>query len=166
MLQAKGDTEGAQRISSQLADVEKAIDDVDYRTANIRAGYVYVISNIGSFGESMVKVGMTRRLDPMDRIRELSDASVPFNFDVHALFFSNDAVGIEAAMHARLAAQRCNLVNLRREFFHTTPAEAKKYLAELAGELLAFQDMAEALEYRQTLDRRKQLLGAVECAER
>lgn len=165
VLQAKGDTEGAQRIYDQLTDVEKAIDDVDYRTANIRAGYVYVISNIGSFGESMVKVGMTRRLDPMDRIRELSDASVPFNFDVHALFFSNDAVGIETAMHARLAAQRCNLVNLRREFFHTTPAEAKKYLAELAGELLAFQDMAEALEYRQTLDRRKHLLGAAESAE-
>ncbi len=161
-LQAKGDTEGAQRISEQLADVERAIQDVDYRAANIRAGYVYVISNIGSFGESLVKVGMTRRLDPMDRIRELSDASVPFNFDVHALFFSNDAVGIETAMHTRLAPQRCNLINLRREFFHATPAVAKGHLAELAGELLSFQDLAEAMEYRQTLDRRKQLLGATE----
>lgn len=165
-LQAKGDTEGAQRISEQLADVERAIQDVDYRAANIRAGYVYVISNVGSFGESLVKVGMTRRLDPMDRIRELSDASVPFNFDVHALFFSNDAVGIETAMHTRLAPQRCNLINLRREFFHATPADAKGHLAELAGELLSFQDLAEAMEYRQTLDRRKQLFGTTEGVEK
>jgi hypothetical protein len=164
-LQAKGDTEGAQRISEQLADVERAIQDVDYRAANIRAGYVYVISNIGSFGDSIVKVGMTRRLDPMDRIRELSDASVPFNFDVHALFFSNDAVGIETAMHTRLAPQRCNLINLRREFFHATPSQAKEYLAELAGELLSFQDLAEAMEYRQTVDRRKKLFGATKCVE-
>ena len=153
-FRAKGDHEAAERISSQLADVEKAIQDVDYRAANIRAGYVYVISNIGSFGDSIVKIGMTRRLDPMDRIRELSDASVPFNFDVHALFFSNDAVGIEAAMHGRLSLRRCNVVNLRREFFHVTPSEAKAHLAELAGELLSFEDIPEALEYRQSIDRK------------
>ena len=98
-LEANGDTEGADRMRAQLDDVDKAIEDVDYRAANVRAGYVYVISNVGAFGERMVKVGMTRRLEPMDRIRELSDASVPFNFDVHALFFSEDAVGIEAEMH-------------------------------------------------------------------
>lgn len=99
----------------------------------------------------MVKVGMTRRLDPMDRIRELSDASVPFNFDVHALFFSKDAVGIESAMHERLGARRVNLVNQRREFFRATPLEAKTHLAELAGELLQFQDVPDALEYRESL---------------
>ena len=155
-LIAKGDEEAVSRLRAQLDDVDRAIAEVDYRAANIRAGYVYVISNIGSFGESLVKVGMTRRLDPMDRIRELSDASVPFNFDVHALFFSNDAVGIETAMHARLAENRINLVNLKREFFHTTPAEAKRHLGELAGELLTFHDVAEALEYRQSLERRRQ----------
>lgn len=149
-LLAKGDLEAAERMRAQVSDVEKAISDVDYRAANIRAGYVYVISNIGSFGESLIKVGMTRRLDPMDRIRELSDASVPFNFDVHALFFSKDAVGIEAAMHTRLADRRVNLVNLRREFFRVTPAEAKTLLSELAGELLAFHEMPEALEFRQS----------------
>lgn len=74
-------------LCEQLSDVTQALESVDQRAANIRAGYVYVISNVGSFGEQMVKVGMTRRLDPLDRIRELSDASVPFNFDVHALFF-------------------------------------------------------------------------------
>lgn len=159
VLIAKGDAEAADRMRAQLDDVDKAIKDVDYRAANIRAGYVYVISNIGSFGESLIKVGMTRRLDPMDRIRELSDASVPFNYDVHALFFSNDAVGIEGAMHSRLAKNRLNLVNLKREFFQATALEAKQHLSELAGELLTYQDFAEALEFRQSVERRKELLG-------
>lgn len=154
-LTEKGDLAAIERIKEQLSDVERAIQDVDYRAANIRAGYVYVISNIGSFGESIVKIGMTRRLDPMDRIRELSDASVPFNFDVHALFFSNDAVGIETAMHSRLSSKRCNLINMRREFFYVTPAEAKSHLSELAGELLTFQDTAEAIEFRQSTSRRE-----------
>lgn len=153
-LVQKGDEEGAARLREQLGDVERAIVDVDYRAANIRAGYVYVISNIGSFGEEMVKVGMTRRLDPMDRIRELSDASVPFNFDVHALFFSKDAVSIETTMHQRLSDRRVNQINLRREFFKVTPHEAKTHLAELAGELLQFTDVPEAIEYRESLTRR------------
>lgn len=150
-LSAKGDAAGADRLRSQLEDVDRAIQDVDYRAANIRAGYVYVISNVGSFGEALVKVGMTRRLDPMERIRELSDASVPFNFDVHAVFFSKDAVGIEAAMHERLARARVNLVNRRREFFRITPVEVKTMLAELTGELLEFTEVPEALEYRQSI---------------
>jgi hypothetical protein len=152
-LVAAGNEEAAARMRAQLAEVEGAMQEVELRAANIRAGYVYVISNIGSFGESLVKVGMTRRLDPMDRIRELSDASVPFNFDVHALFFSNDAVGIEAAMHSRLSDNRVNLVNLRREFFRATPLEAKLHLSQLAGDLLSFQDVAEAIEYRQSLEK-------------
>lgn len=152
-LVQKGDEEGAARLREQLGDVQRAIVDVDYRSANIRAGYVYVISNIGSFGEDMVKVGMTRRLDPMDRIRELSDASVPFNFDVHALFFSKDAVSIETMMHQRLADKRVNQINLRREFFKVTPQEAKTHLAALAGELLQFTDVPEAIEYREGLAR-------------
>ena len=149
-LVAKGDLDAAERLRAQVAEVDRAISDVDYRAANIRAGYVYVISNIGSFGESLIKVGMTRRLDPMDRIRELSDASVPFNFDVHALFFSKDAVGIESTMHGRLAQRRVNLVNQRREFFRATALEAKGLLAELAGDLLTFHDIPDALEFRQS----------------
>lgn len=150
-LQAKGDAEGVEQLQQRLAQIDTAIQDVDYRAANIRAGYVYVISNIGAFGESMIKVGLTRRLDPMDRVRELSDASVPFNFDVHALFFSQDAVGIEARMHARLADRRVNQVNQRREFFYATPAEAKTLLAELAGNLLQYEEVPQALEFRQSL---------------
>jgi hypothetical protein len=150
----KGDTEGAARLQEKLDEVARAIEDVDYRAANIRAGYVYVISNIGAFGEAMVKVGMTRRLDPLDRVRELGDASVPFRYDVHALFFSQDAVGIETTLHQRLANKRVNLVNPRREFFHATPDEVKTLLAELAGDLLHFEDFPEALEYRQSLAQR------------
>jgi hypothetical protein len=145
------DEASAARLRAQLNDVERAIQDVDYRAANIRAGYVYVISNFGSFGEEIVKIGMTRRLDPMDRIRELSDASVPFNFDIHALFFSKDAVGIEMEMHRRLSTRRVNLVNQRREFFRVTPLEVKMHLVELAGELLQFQDVPDALEYRDSI---------------
>lgn len=150
-LQAKGDADGAAQMQDRLAQIDTAIQDVDLRAANVRAGYVYVISNLGAFGEKMVKVGMTRRLDPLDRVRELSDASVPFNFDVHALFFSENAVGIEAQMHTRLADRRVNLVNHRREFFYATPEEAKEHLLALTGNLLQYQETPEALEYRQSL---------------
>jgi hypothetical protein len=150
-LVAKGDEEAATRMREQLGEIDHAIEDVDYRAANVRAGYVYVISNLGAFGENMVKVGMTRRLDPRDRVRELSDASVPFNFDIHALFFSDDAVGIEAKMHARLADQRVNRVNQRREFFYATPHDVKQHLLELAGDLLQYEETPEALEYHQSV---------------
>lgn len=149
-LEAKGDGEGAERLRAQLDDVDRALADVDYRAANIKAGYVYVISNVGAFGEHMIKVGLTRRLEPMDRIRELGDASVPFNFDVHALFFSENAVDIEAQMHRQLAAQRVNQVNLRREFFYATPAEARDLLTRLTGELLHFKELPEAVEFHQS----------------
>ncbi|PWR11147.1 DUF4041 domain-containing protein [Micromonospora acroterricola] len=155
-LQAKGDVDGAAQMQERLLQIDTAIEDVDYRAANVRAGYVYVISNLGAFGEKVVKIGMTRRLDPLDRVRELSDASVPFNFDVHALFFSEDAVGIEAKMHTRLADRRVNLINQRREFFYATPQEAKEYLLELTGSLLQYDEIPEALEYRQSLTQAKE----------
>lgn len=151
-LEANGDTEGVERMRAELAEIDKAIEDVDYRAANIRAGYVYVISNLGAFGERMVKVGMTRRQEPLDRVKELSDASVPFNFDVHALHFSNDAVGVEAEMHRRLGDRRVNLVNRRREFFYATPSEVRELLAEVAGDLLEFTETPEAAEYHQSVN--------------
>jgi hypothetical protein len=150
-LVAKGDEAGAARLREQLVEIQRAIEKVDYRAANTRAGYIYLISNIGSFGEKMVKLGLTRRLEPLDRIRELSDASVPFNFDVHVLHFSKDAVGLEAAMHERLAYARVNIVNQRREFFRATPLEVKAHLSDFAGELLEFKEVPEAIEYRQCL---------------
>ncbi|QNO38749.1 DUF4041 domain-containing protein [Protaetiibacter sp. SSC-01] len=147
-LIANGDVEGAERLRAQLADVEKAIQDVDYRTANIRAGYVYVISNLGSFGPDVVKIGMTRRLDPMDRVNELGDASVPFRFDVHALFFADDAVAIETMLHQHFADRRLNKVNLRREYFRATPAEVLEVLREHHVEVIEYTVEPAALEYR------------------
>lgn len=147
-LEAKGDAEGAQRVRDRLADVDKAIEDVDYRAANIRAGYVYVISNVGSFGRDVVKIGMTRRLEPMDRVNELGDASVPFRFDVHALFFADDAVSIETKLHQRFDEHRINKINMRREYFRVTPEAVLEALKEESVEVLEFVIDPEALEYR------------------
>lgn len=151
-LKAKGDAAAVARHEAELEKIERAIEDVDYRAANIRAGYVYVISNIGSFGEGVIKIGLTRRLEPLDRVRELGDASVPFRFDVHALLFSQDAVGIESSLHERLAEKRVNRINTRREFFYASPEEVKVHLLDVAGELLSFEETPEALEYRQSLN--------------
>jgi Meiotically up-regulated gene 113 len=104
---------------------------------------------------------MTRRLDPLDRVRELGDASVPFKFDVHALFFSEDAVGIEAKMHACLSERRVNRVNQRREFFYATPHEVKEHLLALTGDLLQYDEMPEALEYHQSLAQNETATAAV-----
>lgn len=147
-VRARGDAAGTAALEAKLADVDKALDDVDYRAANIRAGYVYVISNVGAFGERMVKIGMTRRLDPMDRIRELGDASVPFRFDVHALFFSDNAVGIETMLHRELAEVRVNRMNPRREFFYVTPAEVLDALREHNIAVVEFKTEPDAEEFR------------------
>ncbi|MFS2029629.1 MULTISPECIES: DUF4041 domain-containing protein [unclassified Curtobacterium] len=147
-LQANGDTEGAARVRARLEDVDRAITDVDYRAANVRAGYVYVISNVGAFGERMVKIGMTRRLKPMDRVIELGDASVPFRFDVHALFFADDAVGVETMLHQAFAKQRVNKVNLRREFFYVTPSEVLDALKSHSVEVVEYTVEPAAEEFR------------------
>ena len=151
VVQDTGDQEETARLKEELVAIEKGINDVEERTANIRAGYVYVISNIGAFGDRMVKIGMTRRLDPMDRVRELGDASVPFGFDVHALFFSDDAVTLEADLHRRFADKRVNRINTRREFFYATPAQVRDALSQIAGNLLEFTDEPEAEQYRLSL---------------
>lgn len=147
-LEEKGDLEGAARLRAKLDDVDRAIEDVDYRAANIRAGYVYVISNIGAFGDDVVKIGLTRRLEPMDRVNELGDASVPFRFDVHALFFADDAVSIEAMLHQHFADRRMNKVNLRREYFRARPEEVLDALKEHNVEVLEYTLEPVATEFR------------------
>jgi len=138
-------------LEKRLHDIDEAIERNDYRAANIRAGYVYVISNRGALGPNIVKIGLTRRLDPMDRVRELGDASVPFPFDVHAMFFADDAVTVEADLHRSFADRRVNHVNLRREFFFATPAEVQSVLLEQqAGNLLEFTEEPEATQYLQS----------------
>ena len=156
-LKGKGDTDGAQRMEAKLTEIQDALDGINRRAANIRAGHVYVISNVGAFGSHMVKIGMTRRLDPMDRVRELGDASVPFHYDVHAMVFSNDAVSLETRLHHAFAGRRVNLVNTRREFFRVTPAEVRDaLLAGLDATIVNWIDEPEALEYRQSETTRRQ----------
>ena len=152
-LRAKGDTIAADELAGRLAEIEQAIEANDYRTANIRAGYIYVISNIGALGPSIVKIGMTRRLEPRDRVRELGDASVPFLYDTHALFFSDDAITLENQLHKAFAHRRVNFVNERREFFFATPTEVRDLLMQKVGGLLEFNETPEAPEYYQSRGR-------------
>ena len=154
-MRANGDAAGAAEAEAKLNEINGSIAGVDERAANIRAGYVYVISNVGAFGERMVKIGMTRRLDPLDRVKELGDASVPFHYDVHAVIFSQDAVGLETRLHNELAPRRVNLVNLRREFFYATPTEIRDLLATIEGNnLLSFEEHPEAVEWHQSKNSR------------
>lgn len=149
-LGLSGDPTQILEMRTKLEEIDEAISKNDYRAANIRAGYVYVISNIGAFGPRVVKIGMTRRLEPMDRVRELGDASVPFPFDVHALVFAEDAVALEGELHKAFAAVRVNQVNLRREFFFASPSEVREVIASKLGSLLEYTQVPEATQYHQS----------------
>ncbi len=135
-------------LENQLTDIDKAIKDIDYREANQRAGYVYIISNIGAFGENVFKIGMTRRLDPQDRVDELGDASVPFNFDVHAMIFSDDAPALETALHKAFEDRKLNMVNTRREFFNVTLDEIKEVVKKNFDKTVEFIDVPDAEQFR------------------
>jgi hypothetical protein len=150
-LRAKGDDGAPLELVARLNDIDKAIAANDYRIANIRAGYVYVISNIGAFEPNIVKIGITRRLGPMDRVRELGDASVPFKYDVHVIHFSEDAVALENQLHKAFTERRVNFVNERREFFFATPAEVRDVLLAKTGGLLEYSENPEAPEYFQSV---------------
>lgn len=138
-------------MDTKLDEIEKGIKELDYREANKRAGYVYVISNIGSFGENIYKIGMTRRLDPMDRIDELGDASVPFKFDVHAMIFSDDAPALETALHNKFSNYKVNMINGRKEFFNVTLEEIEKVIKENHEKLVEIKKTPDAEQYRESL---------------
>lgn len=144
-------------LENQLKDIDKAIKDIDYREANQRAGYVYVISNIGAFGPDVYKIGMTRRLDPQDRVDELGDASVPFNFDVHAMIFSDDAPALETALHKAFEDRKLNMVNTRREFFHVTLNEIKDVVKKNFDKTVEFIDVPDAEQYRISLKMQQEM---------
>ncbi len=147
---SEGDTR-LRELRDKIDSIGDAIVGIEKRAANLRAGTVYVISNIGAFGGNMVKIGLTRRLDPMDRIRELGDASVPFRFDVHALILSEDAVALERDLHRIFAERKVNAVNPRREFFYASPLEVRDALAQLGTQyLLMFTEEPEADEFRRS----------------
>lgn len=141
----------ASSIQEKLAGVEKEKLDIQMREQNTRAGYVYVISNIGSFGEDVYKIGVTRRLDPQERVDELGDASVPYDFDIHALIFSDDAPALENALHKTFEHGRLNLINRRREFFKVTLDEIEQAVRANFNKPTEFIRLADAAEYRQSL---------------
>lgn len=134
------------RIAETEANKERALS----MAQQTKRGHVYVISNIGSFGENVYKIGMTRRLEPMDRVRELGDASVPFPFDVHAIIFCEDAPALENKLHKAFDKKRLNLVNYRKEFFHVTLKEIEEMVRENHAEI-EFTKIAEARDFRQSV---------------
>jgi Domain of unknown function (DUF4041)/T5orf172 domain len=138
-------------ITSQCLLLDEEDKQLDYREQNARAGYVYVISNIGAFGEGVFKIGMTRRLEPMDRVDELGDASVPFLFDVHALVFSDNAPALETKLHSHFAAGRLNKINSRKEFFRANLNEIESVIRANYDAVVEVVHAAPAEHFRESV---------------
>lgn len=150
----KDRTEMEQKIAileQQLADAEDREKRAKSMAEQTRRGHVYVISNIGSFGENIYKIGLTRRLEPMDRVKELGDASVPFPFDVHAMIYVDDAPALETALHREFTTRRVNAVNLRKEFFNVDLHEIKAAVNKIVGLDADFKLTASASDYYESL---------------
>lgn len=145
-----------QQLMSKINELQGQLDAVEHKKEDIIklqngcAGYVYIISNLGAFGDDVFKIGMTRRLDPQDRVNELGDASVPFPFDVHSFIFSDDAVGLEGKIHATLNDHRLNKINSRKEFFRTT-IDALENLVNELNPTAEFCKTMLAEQYRQSI---------------
>lgn len=144
-------------LESDFAEAHARFERAQAMAERTRSGYVYIISNIGSFGDDVIKIGLTRRLDPMDRVREFGDASVPFVFDTHAVIYSDDAPALERALHGEFERTRVNAQNYRKEFFRASLDDVEKAVKRLAPEASFFKDV-EAQDYRETLARRHQTL--------
>ena len=151
----EADEQTAEKLKAELIEVESNLADVAVKKEEIvnlqngKAGNIYIISNLGSFGENVFKIGMTRRLDPQDRVDELGNASVPFKFDVHSFIFSEDAVALENELHKRLNEQRVNKVNMRKEFFYSTIDELETLTLEISPSA-EFNRTMLAEEFRQS----------------
>lgn len=140
-----------EKLREKISEFENEKSDLDYRLENTGAGYVYIISNIGSFGEDIYKIGVTRRLDPYQRIQELSSASVPFKFDVHAMIFSYQAYQLENELHKYFDKERVNKINNRKEFFKIDIEQIKKILSSHKELTFDFIEEAKAQEYKESL---------------
>lgn len=142
-------------LEENLKIAEEKMQKAKSMAQQTKSGYVYVISNIGSFGEDIYKIGLTRRLEPLDRIKELSCASVPFNFDVHALIYSNDAPALEKELYNYFDSYRVNKVNPRKEFFKVKLSDIEDVVNNKMNAKVHFTKLAEALEYRQSIQLNK-----------
>lgn len=149
-------------LERDLADAHARVERAQAMAEKTRSGYVYIISNVGSFGEEVVKIGLTRRLDPSDRVRELGDASVPFIFDTHAIIYSDDAPTLERSLHNEFEKTRINTQNFRKEFFRASIEDVEAAVKRLAPDAPFFKDV-EAQEYRETLARRNAMLAALDA---
>ena len=138
-----------QVLEKRMADAQSKQDRAVSMAQLTKMGHVYVISNVGSFGENVFKIGMTRRLEPDDRIQELSGAAVPYGFDIHAMIFSDDAPGLETALHTKFADRRLNLVNPRKEYFRVTLDEISAF-AQSEGLKVEFVKTPEAKQFRES----------------
>jgi hypothetical protein len=147
------------KIEAILADIERQSSDLDLREATQTAGYVYVISNIGSFGENIYKIGVTRRLNPQERVDELGSASVPFRFDVHAMIFSEDAYSLEKALHKAFEEKKVNMINKRKEFFDVTLNEIKAVVMKNFDKTVEFIEIADAEQYWASVKMRERSIG-------
>lgn len=150
--------EKIKNLTDRVEDLNSEMESVDYREANQKAGYVYIISNIGAFGENVYKIGMTRRLDPQDRVDELGDASVPFRFDVHAMIFTEDAPKLEKALHKAFDDRKVNMINQRREFFNVSLDEIKKVVKMNFDKTVEFVDFPPAEQYRESIKLRENVM--------
>ena len=155
ILQNSQNNEEIQNLKMRILELQGQLSDVTIKKDEItslqngKAGNIYIISNLGSFGDKMFKIGMTRRLDPQERVNELGSASVPFKFDVHSFIFSENAVELEKTLHKRLNDKRVNKVNLRKEFFYSTVDELEELVNEL-DPTAVFNKTMLAEEYNQT----------------
>ncbi len=156
LLAATTDQEKLSQLEARIAELQNQLETVEHKKEDIvkrqngQAGYVYIISNLGSFGDDVFKIGMTRRLDPLDRINELSGASVPFSFDIHSFIFSDNAVELEQQLHKTLNDNRVNKINLRKEFFKVSLDKLESLVNEI-DPTAEFNRTMLAEQYRQTL---------------
>ena len=160
---AKATGAALEKLTAQVSAFEAKLDEARKkkeraisRAQLTKSGFVYVISNVGSFGEKVYKIGMTRRLEPMERILELGGASVPFRFDLHAMLYSDNAPELEFALHQLFADRRLNLVNPRREFYREVELDEIEGFVKQKGLSAQFIKEVEAREYRQTVSKREQ----------
>lgn len=147
------------QLQANLEEAERKHQRAQSMAEQTKQGHVYVISNIGSFGENVYKIGMTRRLEPMDRVKELGDASVPFTFDVHAMIHTDDAPTLEKKLHDKFDTHRLNMINRRKEFFSVSLEEIKHAVSDFTDQSVEFIETAIAQDYYETQAMNKQRLA-------
>ncbi|MEJ1242168.1 DUF4041 domain-containing protein [Chryseolinea sp. T2] len=160
----KANDSQAMILNEQIKQLQQQLDEANQKKERAiaqaqltKVGHIYIISNVGSFGDDIYKIGMTRRLDPLDRVKELGDASVPFEFDVHAIIYSDNAPQLESELHSKFSDRRMNRVNHKKEFFKISLDEIQTFVNQHSNSQIQFTKVAEAREYRETVSMIREL---------